>query len=44
MIRLFYLTGQQEDEEVTGGGAESTEGSGKGCEEGVKEHERPNMG
>lgn len=37
-------TGEQEDEEVAGGGAESAEGSGKGCEEGVEEHERPHVG
>lgn len=36
--KVFWLTGEQEDEEVTGGGAESAEGSGKGREEGVEEH------
>lgn len=39
LARLLYLSGQQEDEEVTGGGAASTEGSGKGREAGVEEHE-----
>lgn len=41
---MFWLTGEQEDEEVTGGGAESAEGSGKGREEGVEEHKWPHMG
>ena len=36
--------GQQEDEEVSGGGAESPQRSGEAGEEGAQEHERPCLG
>lgn len=40
----FQLAGQQEDEEVAGGGAEGSQGPGESGEAGVEEHERPDVG
>lgn len=43
-ISCLYLAGQQEDEEVAGGGAESAQGPGESGEASVEEHERPDVG